>query len=82
MLKSKKLRLKGIGQIIDLRDNLRGLCDFSIISSFKDDNGEIGFYELEYLTIERPEFKIDDEQFLPQKIDKAAGFTYKLKFYE
>jgi hypothetical protein len=75
-----KLRLV-TGQLKNIRNNLRGLCDFSIISSFKDENDELGFYELDYLSIERPEFKKDDEQFIAKKIDNAHGFTYKLKFY-
>ena len=75
-----KLRLV-TGQLKDLRNNLRGLCDFSIISSFKDENDELGFYELKYLTIDRPEFKNEEDPFIPVKIDIAPGFTYKLKFY-
>ena len=74
-----KLCLKS-GQLKNLRLYLRGLCDFSIISSFKDEDGELGFYELKYLSVDRPEFN-NDEPYIKVKIDNAPGFTYKLKFY-
>jgi hypothetical protein len=79
-LKYNKLRLE-VGQLKDIRKNLRGLCDFSIISSFKGENDELGFYELKYLSIDRQEFNSDIEPFIPVKIENAVGFTYKLKFY-
>jgi len=81
-LSSKKIGLEGMGQMESLRNNLRGLCDFSIISVFKNENGEEGNYEVEYLSTERPEFTKKDEQFVPKPIERAPGFTYKLKFYE
>jgi hypothetical protein len=79
-LSYNKLKLV-TGQLKDLRNNLRGLCDFSILSSFKDKNNELGFYELKYLTIDRPEFKNEEDPFIHVKKDFAPGFTYKLKFY-
>lgn len=79
-LRYNKLRLE-VGQLKAIRNNLRGLCDFSIISSFKDDDNELGYYELKYLTIDRPEFTNEEDPFIPVKIDNALGFTYKLKFY-
>ena len=81
-LSSKKIGLQGMGQMESLRNHLRGLCDFSIISVFKNENGEEGNYEVKYLSSERPEIRKDDVQFVKEKIDSAPGFTYKLKFYE
>lgn len=81
-LSNKKIGLNGMGQMKSIRDNLRGLCDFSIISNFKNEKGELDSYEIKYLSIQRPEFKKEDLQFVAKKTAVAEGFTYKMKFYE
>ena len=81
-LKNKKICLKNIGQIIDIRDQLISLCDFSIESKFKDKDGVINPYEIQYLSSERTEFNSMEEPYILKSLDNAIGFTYKLKFYE
>ena len=70
------------GDIWQIRDYLLNLCDFSIISTFKDKNGIEKPMEIEYLSKERGMINVDGEQFrIIELSEKPVGFTYRLKFY-
>jgi hypothetical protein len=58
------------------------LCDFSIISIFKDKDGVEKPIEIIYLSKERAVIGSQEEQFkLVELEEKPVGFTYRLKFY-
>lgn len=70
------------GDIWQIRDYLLSLCDFSIISTFKDKDGVEKPMEIKYLSKERSVVDEQEEQFkLVELAEKPAGFTYRLKFY-
>jgi hypothetical protein len=70
------------GDLYQIRDYLISLCDFSIISTFKDKDGIEKPMEIEYLSKERAVIGGDEEQFRTiEPSEKPVGFTYRLKFY-
>jgi hypothetical protein len=70
------------GDIWQIRDYLLSLCDFSIISTFKDKDGVEKPMEIEYLSKERAVIGGGEEQFRTIELsEKPLGFTYRLKFY-
>jgi hypothetical protein len=70
------------GDIYQIRDYLLSLCDFSIISIFKDKDGVEKPIEIIYLSKERAVIGSQEEQFkLVELEEKPVGFTYRLKFY-
>lgn len=75
-LNSDKLQLKGKGDMIDIKESLIGLCDFSVISRF-DKDGVKNTYKIDYLYDENPYI----EPRITQLDSKPSGFEYLLYFY-
>lgn len=77
-INDKKITLKeGTGRFSDIKEKLQSLCDFSIVSRFKNENGEKKAYRVDYLydkDLSSPKFTPLDED--------CQGFEYILKFYE
>lgn len=78
-----KLNLtKKEGDIWQIRDYLTSLCDFSLISIFKDDDGVEKPIEIKYLDTKRNKISENEIQFEKIILDEIpVGFTYRLKFY-
>jgi hypothetical protein len=64
------------GQMLAIKKCLQSLCDFSVISRFRND-GKLGDYKIDYL--------YETDFCAPPKIEgishNAEGFTYLLTFY-
>lgn len=83
ILSNSKLNLsKKEGDIWQIRDYLLSLCDFSLISIFKDDDGSEKPIEIKYLDAKRNKISKDEIQYEKINLDEIpVGFTYRLKFY-
>lgn len=69
-------KIKKKGNLIYIKNMLQSLCDFSVISKFKD-NGQEGSYQIDYLF----DNNADLEPRCVKLSNEAEGFTYRLKFY-
>ena len=70
------------GDIWQIRDYLLSLCDFSLISIFKDDDGSEKPIEIKYLDTKRNKISENEIQYEKIYLDVIpVGFTYRLKFY-
>lgn len=69
-------KIKKTGNLIYIKEMLQSLCDFSVISKFKD-NGKEETYQIDYLFAD----DADTEPRCVKLSDDAKGFTYRLKFY-
>ncbi len=74
-LRDDKINLIG-GQMRDIKKILRGLCDWSIESYFKDENGETSAWRIDYLYSENY-----NDTPRPQRIPECKGFKHIMKFY-
>lgn len=77
-LDDDKLMCRGKGGMMDIRRQLSGLCDFSVISTFDGDNGR-NHYQIDYLYEINPDASPRVVQ-LPE--GTAKGFEYLLRFYK
>lgn len=76
--------LNNAGDMVLIRESLRGLCDWSIESRFTNE-GEKEFWRIDYLYYAQNEDNIDNQiPVKPRKvkIDIADGFKHILTFYE
>lgn len=70
------------GDLWNIREYLVSLCDFSIISIFKDNDGLEKPMEIIYLSKDRQIIESKEDQFtIVELSEKPIGFTYRLKFY-
>lgn len=75
---NKKLMLKGEGNMVDIVESLKGLCNFYIESQFRDTDGQLKKGVISYL------YETTDGKPMPKITwveGKAQGFDYILKFY-
>lgn len=73
-----KLNLRsGLGQMIDIKNKLRSLCDFSVISKFRGENDEISTWQIDYLYTDN----FEAPPRFTNLSDDCEGFSYILKFY-
>lgn len=72
-----KLQLRGQGDMLDIKQSLQSLCDFSIRSRFLNDKGELQTATISYL--------YDEDFSAAPKVEwedgDCEGFEYVLKFY-
>ena len=82
-LDDDKLMLNGKGQMIELVEKFRSLCDFWVESRFKV-NGKISDYRINYLYPSKDGVKeIQDMKPVPYPLEEnsAPGFSYIMKIY-
>lgn len=75
---NRKLLLMDKGNLVDLVDNLKGLCNFYVESRFRDENDDLRRGVISYL------YETPDGNPRPKYLwldGDAVGFDYILKFY-
>lgn len=77
-LDDDKLMCKGKGGMMDIRNKLSGLCDFSVISTFDGENGR-NHYQIDYLYDIVPDAH---PRVIALPDGTAKGFEYLLRFYK
>lgn len=69
-------KINKTGKLIDIKNMLQSLCDFSVVSKFRE-NGEEATYKIDFLYT----YDADAEPRHTKLSTEAKGFTYILKFY-